>query len=100
MKAVLFCLAFGCVAAYPKDIVKLAESIPDLRTFSRAVYYGHLDTDLSSYGGGDWENTFAVFAPTNLQRIAFCNNDNNNRTCRTGVNMACTKTMPWIRFSS
>jgi uncharacterized surface protein with fasciclin (FAS1) repeats len=61
MKITLMCLAvLGASAAKPtKNIVELAQSVPDLSTLVTAVVAGNLTGPLSGPG------PFTVFAPTN-----------------------------------
>ena len=62
MNLVLFCLVASCAsesAAPTKNIVELAQSVPDLSTLVTAVVAGNLNGPLSGTG------PFTVFAPTN-----------------------------------
>ena len=60
MKAVLIaCLALLGTSAPTKNIVQLAQSVPDLSTLVTALIAGEFTTTLSSKG------PFTVFAPTN-----------------------------------
>ena len=62
MNLVLFCLVASCAsetAAPTKNIVQLAQSVPDLSTLVTAVVAGNLNGPLSGTG------PFTVFAPTN-----------------------------------
>jgi uncharacterized surface protein with fasciclin (FAS1) repeats len=59
----LLCIASCCIAASSatptKNIVQLAQSVPDLSTLVTAVVAGNLNGPLSGTG------PFTVFAPTN-----------------------------------
>jgi uncharacterized surface protein with fasciclin (FAS1) repeats len=57
MNLVLFCLVASC--ASEKNIVQLAQSVPDLSTLVTALVAGNLNAPLSGTG------PFTVFAPTN-----------------------------------
>jgi len=62
MNLVLFCLVASCAsetATSTKNIVQLAQSVPDLSTLVTALVAGELTTTLSGKG------PFTVFAPTN-----------------------------------